>query len=360
MNYRIKPVGPLVMRDARPFEAGSRMHSLKWISQATIAGAVRTVLYKAGLTDTIALRKVKVLGGFPLLRERMYFPRPLDIVVSEKEVFQIIPLEIPARGGADMPIDGLMPCAPDTSKDFKPDKLEAFWSRELMVKWLKDGSKNFTLEECETLSAPSQDERTHVKINPESGTAGLYAGEGRLFTTTGLDFLSNDGSLAQEYISIDIISDSLPQSFTAPLGGERRIAEFSRCDDDGALWAYPEALPKEYTEGETFRLVLATPAIFAQGWLPGWLSVGDLTGEFPGTRAIVRLESAATDRWQPVSGWDYETENHKPMRRAVPAGSVYFFKVLHGTIKAADVWLKSVCDDMQDINDGFGLGLLGR
>ena len=363
MKYRITPYDPLVMRDARPFGAGSRMHSLDWIPQTASAGAVRTVLWKASAnTDISALRSVKVQGVFPLFRGDMYFPRPLDIVASKGEIFRVRPLDIkdfPEGSGTDMPLKGLMPCALDKDGEFKPDKLSPFWSRKLMAKWLND-SRDFTLDDAETLSAPAHDERTHASIIPETGAAGNDSADGRLFTTTGLDFLHNDGGLSLGQLSIDIGTDALPERFTAPLGGERRLAGFTRSDEDDALWSYPEGLPQKYTAGETFRLVLATPAIFAQGWLPGWLSIGGLEGEFPGTRAKVQLLSAVTGRWQAVSGWDCGKGEHKPMRRAVPAGSVYFFRVLEGEISAADVWLKPVCDDIQDINDGFGLGLTGR
>ncbi|MBQ7545258.1 MAG: type III-B CRISPR module-associated protein Cmr3 [Synergistaceae bacterium] len=363
MKYRITPFEPLIMRDARPFGAGSRMHSLSWIPQTASAGAVRAVLWKSSANpDTSALRRVRVQGAFPLFKGDMYFPRPLDIVVSKGEIFRLRPLDMkkfPEGSGADMPLEGLMPCALDKDGEFKPDKLKAFWSRKLITEWLND-RKDFTLDESETLSAPARDERTHASIIPETGAAGNDSADGRLFTTTGLDFLHNDGGLSLGQLSIDIGTDALPEKFTAPLGGERRLAGFTRCDEDNALWSYPEGLPQTYAINETFRLVLATPAIFAQGWLPGWLTLGDLSGEFPGTRAKVQLLSAVTDRWQAVSGWDYEKGEHKPMRRAVPAGSVYFFKVLEGEIRASDVWLKSVCDDIQDINDGFGLGLTGR
>ena len=63
-----------------------------------------------------------------------------------------------------------------------------------------------------------------------------------------------------------------------------------------------------------------------------------------------------------VSGWSYDRRRpgHKPMRRAVPAGSVYFFRVVSGEINASDLHLESVCDDRQDICDGFGMILTGR
>lgn len=73
------------------------------------------------------------------------------------------------------------------------------------------------------------------------------------------------------------------------------------------------------------------------------------------------FKDGSVDRWLPVSGWSYEhgKTGHKPMRRAVPSGRVYFLEILDGNINPADLWLKSICTLAQDINDGFGLVVLG-
>ncbi|MBQ7594472.1 MAG: type III-B CRISPR module-associated protein Cmr3 [Synergistaceae bacterium] len=364
MKYRISPIDPIISRDARQFGAGSPMHSMSWLSNILIAGAVRAVLWKANpepdSRETLsALKKTTVQGIFPLLNEKIYFPRPLDIVKSANNIYQIKPCEIPDNCGVNMPLRGLLPAAPDTDEDFKPVQLNAFWERDLIIKWLKYGKNNFSLNDADTLSAPLHDERVHACIDPKTGTSK----GGNLFATTGLDFVHMDGvndSLKLEQISIDIEGGSLPEKFIAPIGGERRLAEFSLNEDDAALWDYPAELP-EFINGR-LRLVLASPAIFAKGWLPDWIGEETLTGKIPHTNATVKLISAVTERWQPVSGWSYERGNTgpKPMRRAVPAGSVYFFEIITGTLEAKNLWLKSICTDEQNINDGFGLVLAGQ
>lgn len=111
-------------------------------------------------------------------------------------------------------------------------------------------------------------------------------------------------------------------------------------------------------------MILATPALFANGWYPGWIG-GDKNppreGILPGTDVRVRLVSAVVGRWQPLSGWCHEKgrTGPKPMRRMVPAGSVYFFEVVAGNFVPDRVWLRSVCDEPQDRLDGFGLALWG-
>ena len=362
MKYRISPIDPIISRDARQFGAGSPMHPLNWLTNSLISGSVRTVLWKMSEDpnnkNTLDnLKKVAVNGVFPVLNNKIYFPKPLDIVKSSTNIYQVKPRNFAQDTGANMPLNGLIPAFPDSEEDFKPEKLNAFWSRDLIVKWLNYGKNNFYLDEKETLSAPGHDERVHAAINPKAGVSK----DGDLFSTTGLDFVhkENENFFSHEQISVDIESDNLPERFIASIGGERRLAEFLRNDEDKILWEYPQEL---LISSNKIRLVLATPAIFSKGWLPDWIDENNLTGIIPNTNTKLKLISAVVDRWLPISGWSYERGNTgpKPIRRAVPAGSVYFFEIIEGNLDAEKIWLKSICTDEQNINDGFGLVLIGN
>ncbi len=187
MKYRINPLDPLISRDARQFGAGSPMHSLKWLTNTVIAGAVRTALWKTSSDpdskDTIeALKKIQVKGSFPILNRKIYFPRPLDIIKSINDIYQIRPGDFPKNSEANMPIEGLRPSFPDIKdddEDFKPERLNAFWEKDMMIHWLIHGRNNFTLKNERTLSEPAQDERVHASIDTLTGTAK----DGNLFST---------------------------------------------------------------------------------------------------------------------------------------------------------------------------------
>ena len=362
VNYRMTPIDPLISRDARPFGVGGRVRSLDWLSQSVVAGTVRTALWKEDTTRTPEqLKRVSLRGPFPLIGKKMYLPRPLDIVLSKEgdslpEVWQIRPIEMAAGSGANMPIDGLLPAVPDTEKDFKPEKLDAFWSLELMEQWLANGRDGFRLDKGETLATPPKDERTHVKINPDTGASD----EGMLFSTTGLDFVCRDGSAFQVGgAALEVGFGEMPGlgNFTAPVGGERRLASFEVYNDGSDFWS-----ARDIRLTDKLRIVLATPAVFSKGWLPGWIDEKTLEGEVPNASLKVRLVSAVTGRWQPLSGWSYEDEavGPKALRYAVPAGSVYFFERLGGEVKLEDLWMRSVCDAPQDQRDGLGLALWGN
>jgi CRISPR-associated protein Cmr3 len=106
------------------------------------------------------------------------------------------------------------------------------------------------------------------------------------------------------------------------------------------------------------RAVLATPAIFDAGALPGPASAW-----FSRTDVKVRVVSSVTGRPMTVSGWDLKERRPKPSRRLGSAGAVYWLE-LDGTPQAREVWLDHVwlrnasCAE-QDARNGYGLTLIG-
>ena len=373
---RLTPLSPLIARDSRPFGAGqgNRVRSMDWISPSVIAGAVRTAVWKA--KDTLTpdqLKTIGVCGVFPVLDKRIYFPRPLDALIHKTDeaagtadILRVRPMD--GNAGVRMPHASLVPSAPVgmPEEDFKPEPGDAFWPLETMAEWLGCEDDQPVSMKLDGLPVPVKEDRTNVTILPESGAAE----DSKLFTTTGLDFVrkpkegASKGRLSQMRIGVRVnFGDHtpLPECSLVPLGGERRLAEGQTAKADKGFWEVPQSLSWEGKKG--LRMVLATPAIFEKGWLPGWLRErdGKLIGEVPGSGVSVRLVSAVVGRWKPLSGWSYEKGRNGPkaLRRMVPAGSVYFFEVLKGGEGIADLWLRSVCDCEQDGRDGFGLALWG-
>ncbi len=414
----LTPRDPLIARDGRPFSDGLRMRSLDWLYPSVLTGSLRTMLGNLGggfpdasdpqyETLTSKLKSLAVAGPFPAIDGQLHFPSPQDIAVRKGadnllDTFAARPVELSARfpgAGCDLP-NGLEPALlPDTiADDFKPDNLPAFWSCEQMVRWLTSGDGSGFLAKGTSswpdgfVQAPNKDTRTHVQMDFSTG-AGK---EGMLFQSTGLvverfrraseQVSTTTGALA---VRVADAGDQRQLLETLdrwhPLGGERRLVRW-RCDTAQHGWQCPVEIRHELTKLQSVkhgfvRLVLASPALFADGWKPGWLqpdagsppSTKYLAGQIPGTSVRVRLISACIDRWKPISGWGYEpheftTENGqrkpkygpKAVRRLVPAGGVYFFKVDSGDpAELADRWLASVCDDPQDGRDGFGLALWG-
>ncbi|MBX6379021.1 MAG: CRISPR-associated protein Cmr3, partial [Clostridia bacterium] len=202
--------------------------------------------------------------------------------------------------------------------------------------------------------------RVHIAIDRETSAAR----ESLLFVTEGLVFKEGMG-LALRATTADPDLARILASLTGlhTLGGERRLAAVLPDPEREQAWRPPAEILGSLEGCRGLRMMLVTPAIFRNGWLPGWIDPRSLTGEPPGAKGLrLQLRGACVDRWRAVSGWSLEKGRRgpKPVRRAVPAGSVYFFERIEGNPRElGSSWLHSVSDDPQDRLDGFGLALWG-
>ena len=393
----LTPRDPLVARDGRPFGdgQGKRMRSGDWLLPSVVAGSLRTLLGKqlgGGFDEGMvaALKATAVSGPFPVIEGKLFLPCPADVVVKDdkerKTLLSVRPINADATdagGGCDLPGNLLPALLPESeADDFKPSMKPAFWSVDRMAAWLADhtglahSSEPFSDSGLEYLCALPHEERTHVKIAPESGSAS----DGELFSTCALDFSRTvgDGVIkmalrVQPHVLFEAETKQLDSLH--PCGGERRLLHWKVASQPD--WSLPATLKTafEKADGEghrRVRLVLATPGLFEdqdglrQGWKPGWLRQTDqgLVGSPPGSSMKLRLVSTVVDRWRPISGWSLERGHvgPKPVRRMVPAGATYFLEAINeGSLAqlANDLWLQSVCDNEQDQRDGFGLALWG-
>jgi CRISPR-associated protein Cmr3 len=418
----VTPHDPIISRDGRPFGAGQRMGSLDWFYPSVLAGSLRTILGNIAQADfskqeTIdSLKKMRVSGPLSIWNGRIFLPTPKDIIVKEDEkdgikrrcVYAIRPTKIQEGEGCDLPFPKgvLCPAMHPIQDEFKPAEIPAFWSADKMVDWLNSPSgKGFLAppgpQKSEKIKAigeylpnPQKETRTHVKIDPKLGSAE----DEMLFRTIGLD-LSLNGRSQGIRLSVRVdaeevfLGDKSLEDLVAEIdgfgaiGGERRLAYWraekpenqaysaemqSKTSDNPQIgWNFSKKICKSLDEqkngNKRIRLVLATPAIFSQGWLPGWLEFNGESIESTHNEIIppgikLKLVSACFDRWKPISGWNLEKGKRgpKPIRRLVPAGSVYFFEIDgDAATLAKSLWLRSVCDKDQDRRDGFGLALWG-
>ena len=390
MHLTIIPHDPLVARDARAFGEGGGARTMNWFNPSVGAGSLRSLLGKLGggfsANMIAALKEGSLRGPFPMANDDIFLPYPRDLIVRKEDgvIFPLRPAYLNEGEGTDGPswINLCFPEKPgDEEEDFKPATPPAFWSLATVAQWLASPGvpANFAIPRKTSgekddlargfLNNLPKDHRTHVKITPSRGAAE----EGMLFTTSGLTFLSKtkDGVKPLEMAMNARFNDSRISELTSmldhhhPMGSERRFAHWSSRPDKEGLWKCPDNVIQALNDSTKVRMVLASPAPFAKGWIPGWLeeSFGGYVGKPPGIPVNLRLISAIVDRWQPISGWSIERgkpQGPKALRPMAPGGSVYFFEIIEG--KSSDLaqgWLESVCDDRQDGKDGFGLALWG-
>lgn len=376
--FDLLPRDPLIARDGRPFGAGggNRMRPLKWLYPQVTAGVLRTAVgrtVEGGFTpDLIRRLKLMEVGGpLPVWQDELYLPAPSDCVLFPqkgslvRQAVRAEPCELDDCG-TDLP-PGLMPVMLDSGTRGKPVSGAEFWSISRLAEWLLDGKLSQPQPAeigAEPASGyfqiPKHDERWHVMIRPKTRTAE----DERLFLTAG-NPLPDGMRLALRYRHGDAELGE-PDDWST-VGGERRLAQWKR--GTAELWRCPSAVAQGLANAKYIRMILATPAMFSNGWLPGWIDAETMKGVIPGTDQQVRICAAICDRWLPVSGFSYDRTpgkfGRRPIRRLVPSGAVYFLERLGtGTISYGDLWLRSVSDFKDDIfdarHDGYGLAVWGR
>jgi CRISPR-associated protein Cmr3 len=380
--WLIQSRDPLIFRDGKPFNAtpGARAQTLPFPYPSTLVGGVRT---RAGRDASGKFDSQKIdyllqrsIRG-PLLVAldengglvEWFSPAPADSLIvevddkSQGQRYWVRPVVLPTGAATNLE-PGLLVSVNPVVKQKPHTKAPRFWNWETMQSWLEYPANDATPVNLSGIGVAglTPESRVHVCIDVETGTAS----EGLLFQTSGLEFsaILQDRE-ATEYKKPKALSELRQYALAVEtdadlgpgvdfLGGERRLVHWIHSDE--TLPACPGAIRKAIASQKHCRLLLATPAIFTQGYLPEWICQNT-----PGLK--VAIVAAAVPRYQAVSGWDAKKRTQKASRRLAPAGSVYFLS-LEGDTQAIerfidDVWIKSVSDADQDRRDGFGLALLG-
>jgi CRISPR-associated protein Cmr3 len=126
------------------------------------------------------------------------------------------------------------------------------------------------------------------------------------------------------------------------LGGEGKSVSVSELNENQNVQGM-SVLPKK---DDFFKLYLATPAIFNEGWRPA-----------PDKTPGAKLVGAVIGKPLYIGGFDMKPKNGqrphpKPMRRAVPAGSIYYYQGI------AEVQGDSISD--YGSKQGYGIYYIGK
>ncbi|MCL6435212.1 MAG: type III-B CRISPR module-associated protein Cmr3 [Leptolyngbyaceae cyanobacterium HOT.MB2.61] len=393
MNIFIEPSDVLLFRDGRPFSAGEghRARSIFPPTPNTMQGVIRSKVlaercgryqsYRDGcaqcpeqqtctIPEEIGKPDKQGRGSYgamqirgPLIAQRqpsslkVYFPVPADVVqVKDKEnpdaipkltYLQPLPSEQQPFGENDLPHQLLTLWTPET----KPvEAATGYWSQEEFRKYLLG-------EPLAELVQPTQLYTRESRFGIEVDNRKQTVQEGRLYQT---EFIRCEQQVGL-YVELEGIrqfsADPAARVGLIAIGGENRAASYT--EQLQLNWAdLDQQLLEKLKRSAGFKLYLATPTIFKQGWLPQWLDPHTLEGEHSGIQ--VKLVATAIARYQTIGGWDVAYNRPKPTYRAVPAGSVYYFttKADPEQIIQTFHW-KNLADDSFDAQIGFGLSLVG-
>ncbi|MGQ9487113.1 MAG: type III-B CRISPR module-associated protein Cmr3 [Armatimonadota bacterium] len=371
---RIRGIDPLLFRDGRPFAAEIGALSARTLScpyPATVTGFLRTLIGKRWGIDwnnkEHIQRVLNVAVQAPILQcnGEAVFHAPADAMVykeegsSEAKVMPLRPVQNLADGeGCNLP-KHLVPL--NVTEETKSLSSYALWKHQDLFRWLGNPTGAGFAVPCE-VTRMEVEERVHVCIN-DKGTGE----EGKLFSAQFLSFeryrWGKKPMRDEWHLLARVLTDEqIDLQDVGLLGGEKRLAAVEPASPKE--WpTCPASLQQALQGAKRVRMMLVTPAIFQNGWKPGWLN-GKLEGMPPSAPALsLKLVSAAVKRREAVSGWSYRADRQqpKPTRLLAPAGSVYFFEVLDGdpSVLGTQAWLEAVSDAPHDRRDGYGLAIWG-
>lgn len=272
-------------------------------------------------------------GLFPARRDRdgkidLFLSLPADVLVSDQgtKVRQLEPQALPdgvQAGGEGLPFIAML-------RQSEPSKPEGDWllNQAGLTAYLRGESlQSGHLEKLSGLLA--REARIGVGIERDSRTAE----EGKLFTVEHSMTVQpehpkeRNGKPAEVTTGLAVglagCGGRLPREGFLRLGGDGRAAYFS------SMPPPKFDTPLERIEAcRRFKLVLVTPGLFEQGWLPDGVSKEGETFRLKLHGLSARLACAAVARFEVISGWDLAKWSPKPAERVAPAGSVYWFDEL--------------------------------
>jgi CRISPR-associated protein Cmr3 len=389
MQIFIEPSDVLLFRDGRPFSAGEghRARSLFPPTPNTMQGVIRSKVladrcgkyqqYKDGclgcpeqnnctIPDEIGKPDKNGRGSYgtlslkgPLISKSenshliAYFPIPADVVqvkdknnpTADPKLEYLQPLQEQLLGQNDLTYNLLSLWTPET----KPvEAIAGYWiHQDLQQYLLGEHPISFT----KTSILYEKEARFGIEIDNSK----QVVQEGKLYQTEFIRCREHIG-LFIEIEGIQRLSDD-PEAQLIAIGGENRAASYTevrKIDWD----EFKQKLTSKLQQSVGFKLYLATPTIFKNGWLPNWINCQDLTGEYHGIK--ITLKAAAVGRYQTIGGWDVAYNKPKQTLRAVAAGSVYYFtsEASSEDIIKAFHW-QNLADDPQEAQIGFGMSLVG-
>lgn len=362
----ITPLDVLFMRGNKLFgDAGSQGDALvpPWPSAA--AGALRSQLLASDGTDLSAFAKGQIqhpslgtpqapgpftLTAFTLARQtergdvETLHPLPADLTVTEQSAslhIQSLQVQATAHGLLSSSPFSHTPVLAETQRR---KAASGYWLRQSGWQRYLLGQVPQTSELVHTRELWAVDPRVGIGLNAHSRSADDH----KLFTTQAVAFKPNVGFLAS------VNGANLPAQGSLRLGGDGRAASSQ------AIASTPAQadLAAIAAQGRC-RIVLTTPGLFTQGWLPNGFSAqadGSYVLELNGVRA--RLVCATVARAETISGWDLARWQPKAALRAAPAGSVYWLDQLQATPEALGKLAEhgfwhAECEDPQRRAEGF-------
>lgn len=382
MQIKIKALDTLFFRDGKPFSMGEE----SWADgifpppPSVFYGALRTLYFSQNSheihlanTPEDPTKDFKIKGIYFYFNEALHFINPKDYVKvkvdedgEEYNYYDILSIEKKSEISTyTLEHFFLQP----EKGNIKDD--EGFIINDSFRKYVISGSIDENIDSIIELSKYIQIEpKIGIGRNKQTNTTNeglLYrVGTRRLAFTSQLSEDKFDNSEEVEYVSLIVDFEGLEikgEQGTFKLGGEGKFVSYQILNDEVKVPGY-----KLKEDAIFFKLYLLTPALFKSGWKPDWIEDDNIGffkfyNEETQSEDEIQLKLLTASIGKPVAigGFDMQKKEPKPLLKAVPAGSVYYFEVLNKSdiAKVSKAFqLKSISEINQ--KEGFGITIVAK
>ncbi len=338
MAIEIHALDTLFFRDGRPFAKGMETWANGVFPPApsVLYGALRSSCFSKEFTkgrpSDDPTGNLAIKGIFLKMEDNIYFPLPLDCVKEKDDKeHKVFPLSL-----KDNTLVSNCPTPMLLKADLEVENVnKGHLTDPLLEKYLNNKIEVFEYKDLDN----------YVINEPKIGIA-----RNKKTHSSQEEMLYRVDMRRLDKVSIVVNYDglTLPEQGFLKLGGEGKGAVYKTIKD---IVISPPTL-----QGDIIKLCFATPTIFKQGWLPSWINKDSLEGEYQGIK--LKLLTAVVGKHVPVGGFNMRRKKPKPMVKAVPAGSVYYFKIIKGKDCVIDTFHQKNINDYMS-KRGFGLAFIG-
>ncbi|MEW5822122.1 MAG: type III-B CRISPR module-associated protein Cmr3 [Cyanobacteriota bacterium] len=369
-TIQIDALDTLFFRDSKTFTKGEDTWADTMFPPypSVIYGALRSAYFAE---NTSKLKDANIEGKDESLKleinniclkqgNELYFPLPLDCVQEKTtnkkdKVFVLKANPINNNISSNSPTNQILMKKDDTETEKDNCQIEnpkqAIVGESALEKYLKG-----TYEKAFSIKNQSD----YISLEPKIGIARsrhTHTSDDGMLYRVGMNRMAkgfeNKLSLIIAFEGLVLLEKGLIK-----MGGEGKAVKYEDLKDRQPDFTLSDEAKKKIQENKNFKLYLSTPAIFENGWLPSWINENSLKGIIPNTNTEVQLLTAAIGKPVSIGGWDIKRGCPKTMRKAVPAGSVYYFELIEGNVEdLIKINSKSISD--HNAKQGFGIAYVG-
>lgn len=339
MNIEITAFDTVFFKDGKPFTMGEDT----WASgifpppPSVFYGMIRTA-YAA--QNSITLDKIiestsNLIISSILLKydfkdsKHLLFPYPADLFQPKKEgaseeAIKLMKLKENTIISNINKEDYLYVLSPETNKKVKENFGKAFLDNDSFVKQYLKGKDDEIDIIDEIISLES-------KIGISKNIYSNQTDEGKLYR---VGMIRPKVKFIIEFHNLELHNEGFFK-----IGAESKAAHYKTISENEIK------LPE--INNDYLKIYLVTPAIFKSGSIPEFISKGNYKG------IQFELLTMAIGKPMFIGGFDMKARKPKPMKKAVPAGSVYYLRCDKAKELAAKLHSKSI----SEINPEQGFGI---